>query len=88
MSDSHIDRHKLQAKRIRARLTQPGLAKRAGLSKGTISAIELGTRSPMPETLGKLADGLRCDIAELMPDGLDPELVRAIRETAAAATAA
>ena len=70
MSDSQvlIDRRKLQAKRIRARLTGPGLAKRAGLSKATVSAIERGERGGTPATLGALADALGCDIADLMPD--------------------
>lgn len=70
MSDSPalIDRHKLQARRIRARLTGPGLAKLAGLSKATISAIERGERGGTPETLGLIADALRCDIEDLMPD--------------------
>ncbi len=70
MSDSRtlIDRDKLRAKRIRARLTQPDLAKRAGLHQSFISAIERGQRGVSPGTLGVLADIFGCDITELMPD--------------------
>lgn len=70
MSDSQglIDRHKLQAKRIRARMSGPALARRAGLSKATISALERGERGGTPETLGLIADALDCDITDLMPD--------------------
>lgn len=68
-SPSLIDRHKLQAARIRARLSGPALAQRAKLSKATVSALERGERGGTPETLGALADALGIDITALMPDG-------------------
>jgi transcriptional regulator with XRE-family HTH domain len=70
MSDGHtlIDKDKLAAKRIRSRLTRPGLAKLAGLDPTHIRLLERGKRGTTPETLGKLADALGCDITDLMPD--------------------
>jgi transcriptional regulator with XRE-family HTH domain len=75
MNDSQglIDRRKLRAERIRARLTGPALAKRAGLSKATISAIERGERNCLPGTLGLIADALGLDMTALMPDEPDGE---------------
>jgi transcriptional regulator with XRE-family HTH domain len=71
MSDSHtlLDKDKLREKRIRARLTRPGLARKAGLHPTHIYLLETGKRGTTPETLGTLADVLGCDIADLMPDG-------------------
>lgn len=63
-----IDKDKLRQQRIRARLDQPALAKRAGVDKSFISAIERGVRGVSPQTLGTFADVLGCDITDLMPD--------------------
>jgi len=63
-----VDKDKLTDKRIRARLSQTGLAARTGLNQGYISQLEKGTRGGSPETLGRLADFFGCDITELMPD--------------------
>lgn len=68
VSQDLIDPRKLQARRIRARLTGPALAERAGLCKATISALERGQRRGSLETLGLIADVLGCDITDLMPD--------------------
>ena len=70
MSDSHtlLDKDKLREKRIRARLTRPGLARKAGLHPTHIYLLETGRRGTTPETLGVLADIFGCDITELMPD--------------------
>ena len=70
MSDSQglIDRRKLQAKRIRARMTAAELARRIGVNRSFIPAVERGESGVSPATLGALADVLGCDITDLMPD--------------------
>jgi transcriptional regulator with XRE-family HTH domain len=72
MSDSPalIDGRKLLAKRKEAKLTQVGLAERAGLHYAYISMLERGVRGGGPETLGALAGAFRCPVTELMPDAL------------------
>ena len=77
MSDSQalIDKRKLRMKRIRASLTQSGLARLAGLHPSYIRLLELGERGGSPETLNVLAGVFRCDITELMPD--EPDKVAA-----------
>jgi transcriptional regulator with XRE-family HTH domain len=69
MSDSQtlLDKDKLREKRIRARLTQSGLARKAGLHQTHIYLLEAGKRGTTPATLGLLADVLGCDITDLMP---------------------
>lgn len=44
--------------RVTRRLTQAGLARRAGLPRPTISALERGTLEPTLRTVRRLADGL------------------------------
>ena len=70
MSDSQalLDPDKLRLKRIRARMSRPALARRAGLHPSHLGLLERGKRGTTPETLGVLADVLGCDIADLMPD--------------------
>lgn len=70
MSDSPplLDPDKLRLKRIRARMSRPALAERAGLHPSHLGLLERGKRGTTPETLGVLADVLGCDIADLMPD--------------------
>lgn len=48
-------------RRAELRLSQADLAEAAGVSSGTVAAIEIGnvTRSPRGDTLTKLAKGLR-----------------------------
>lgn len=62
-----IDRcaHTLRALRQEAKATLNDLAIRSGLSASTLSKIENGRLSPTYETLLRLADGLRVDIAAL-----------------------
>lgn len=69
MSDSQtlLDKDRLRERRVRARLTRPGLARRAGLHPTHIYLLETGKRGTTPETLGALADALGCDITDLMP---------------------
>lgn len=40
-------------------------AARIGLDNSTLSRIETGQRSPRPETLKKIADGLGCKITDI-----------------------
>ncbi len=70
MTDSQtlLDPDKLRLARIRARLTRPGLARKAGLHPSHIFLLEKGKRGTTPDTLCTLAEVLACDITELMPD--------------------
>jgi DNA-binding XRE family transcriptional regulator len=70
VSDSRglIDKDKLAARRIRARLSQAALARVTGIQQSHISRLERGVSDTTPKTLGQLADVLGCDITELMPD--------------------
>ena len=63
-----IDRQKLLMKRLRAGLSQRGLARLAELDPSYIRLLESGDRGPSPKTLGTLAKALDCDITDLMPD--------------------
>ena len=60
---------KLRIARVIADLQQDELAERAGVHQTFISLLERGKRGTTPATLAKLAEGLGCDIADLMPDG-------------------
>lgn len=70
MSNSQplLDPDKLQAERIRARLTRPGLARKAGLDPSHIYFLEMRKRGTTPETLGRIADALGIDMEALMPE--------------------
>jgi transcriptional regulator with XRE-family HTH domain len=52
---STVDGAKLRAARRRARLTQADLAVLIGVSKQSVSLLELGRRRPRPGTLARLA---------------------------------
>ncbi len=52
--------------RMKADMTQAKLAEGADLSVDSISRIERGDRAPSLESLGKIAEALRVDPAELL----------------------
>ncbi|WP_306838200.1 helix-turn-helix domain-containing protein [Catenuloplanes nepalensis] len=58
---------RLRAQRVIAGLRLSELARRAEISKGTLSELESGTRNASPETLDKIATALGCTIADLTP---------------------
>lgn len=57
----------LRRKRIEAGLDQADLAGRADCSQNFISNLERGNRSASAPMLGKLAQALGCEIADLLP---------------------
>jgi transcriptional regulator with XRE-family HTH domain len=72
MSDNRvlIDKHKLQAKRKHAKLTQVDVAAGTGLGQNYISMLERGQRGGGPRALGVLAEFFGCPVTDLMPDHL------------------
>jgi transcriptional regulator with XRE-family HTH domain len=63
-------------------LTQERLAERAEVTQGMISQLEGGTSDFTGELLGRLADALSCDRADLiMRNPLDPEAPWSIWDT-------
>lgn len=65
-------------RRIRAerRLTMSGLAAQAGLSKQTLSKIEMGEGNPTVETLEAIAGALRVGVAHLLTEWGSPITVQ------------
>jgi transcriptional regulator with XRE-family HTH domain len=65
----------LRRQREKAGLTQYALAKLSGLSRATLSALELGTREPSWETVQRLAAALKVDYEMFQYPGLElPEV--------------
>ncbi len=57
---------RLKERRERALLTQDELAKRAGISRATVAAIEAQKAEPQFSTIRKLAAALECSPEDLM----------------------
>ena len=57
---------RLKKQRTRRALTQAQLAERAGVTTATVARIERDEIEPRMTTLGKLAQGLKVDPAELV----------------------
>lgn len=68
-----IDRIKFAAVLARADISSQELARRAGLSRVTISNVKSG-RSCSRTTAEKIACGLKVDLSELLADGLTKEV--------------
>lgn len=68
-----IDRIKFAAVLARADISSQELARRAGLSRVTISNVKSG-RSCSKTTAKKIACGLGVDISELLADGRNVEV--------------
>lgn len=62
------DPRKLRRRRLEAGLTGEQLARRAGVTKTTISLLENRHQSARPNLLAALAEALDCRIVDLMPD--------------------
>lgn len=58
-----------ELRRIREKrgLSQQSLADRAGVTKSTVYEAETGRRTPMLDSLGKIADALGVEVADLLP---------------------
>ena len=50
--------------RLKGGLSQPALARKAGLSPNFIGTLERGVQNPSLKTLEKVAKGLGCPMAE------------------------
>jgi transcriptional regulator with XRE-family HTH domain len=57
---------RLRELRSAARLTQRELAKRSGTSSAAISNFEAGNNAPTLGTLVRLAEGLECNVGDLV----------------------
>jgi len=62
----------VRARREQAGLAQGEFAKLAGVSAGTLSAIEAGSANPTVSTLQALSTVLGCKIGDLLEHGPDP----------------
>ena len=62
----YADAEAVRRKRVEARLSQTQLATAVGVKQPHISAIERGTASPSVDLLHKLAEALKCELAEIM----------------------
>jgi transcriptional regulator with XRE-family HTH domain len=58
--------------RVRAQLTQEFLARKAGLTRGSITNIESGAQAPPPYRLALLASALGVEPADLLPELREP----------------
>ncbi|MFD0309120.1 helix-turn-helix domain-containing protein [Streptomyces sp. NPDC127119] len=58
---------RVRAARARADLTQELLARKAGLTRGSITNIESGAQAPPPYRLARLAAALGVEPADLLP---------------------
>lgn len=68
-----IDRVKFATVLAREDISSQELARRAGLSRVTISGVKSG-RSCTRSTAEKIASGLRVDLSELLTDGQTEEV--------------
>ncbi len=72
---------KLRELRLRSDLSQKELADRAGVSQGSISAIETGEQSPTLDMLEHICHALGLKVGELLADELiEPELPPHVRD--------
>jgi transcriptional regulator with XRE-family HTH domain len=62
---------RLRPIRTREALSQEELAKKAGITRATLSRLELNLQEPQPSTIRKLAAALGVKPADLMGDQQD-----------------
>ncbi|MER5213655.1 helix-turn-helix transcriptional regulator [Streptomyces sp. NPDC002838] len=67
MSPPTQDPQRLQRRRIQAGLNRTELARKVGISKSYMGRLERGLANASPRVLKWLAEGLSCDVADLMP---------------------
>ena len=63
---------RLKTLRIQRKMTQSELAKKIYISQPAYSKYEVGTASPNPETLSKIADALDVSVDYLLGSGSQP----------------
>ena len=56
-----------------AGISQPELARRAGIEQGSLSNIEHGKRGASPALLRRLAEGLKCSVDAISHHVPEPE---------------
>lgn len=90
--DGHADSftgvgQRVHSRRVQRGFTLAGMSERTGLSKGYLSRIENGRKSPPLDTLRRLARALGTDVAVLLSDdpGADPDLAPSFSVVRAAA---
>lgn len=66
------DPGRLRRKRLEAGLSQPALARIAGIHKSTVYRVEKGLSPAEADTLLRIAMALGCAIADLMPPEPEP----------------
>ena len=59
----------LRGRRIELRLSQEGLASKAGLDRTYVGGLERGERNPLVDAIGQFAKALRIEPWELMTFG-------------------
>lgn len=83
---------RVRVARARAKLTQELLARKTGLTRGSITNIESGAQAPPPYRLVRLASALGVEPAELLPGLGEPdhvdELPDYLADTVASVTSA
>ena len=78
--DPRLDVAALRGARVRAGLTQHELARLVGVAGGErVSRWELGTSSPRPEILRRIAATLDVSLADLVVAGAEPADLRGLR---------
>ncbi|MFD6286544.1 helix-turn-helix domain-containing protein [Streptomyces sp. NPDC060205] len=63
---------RVRAARVQAKLTQELLARKTGLTRGSITNIESGAQAPPPYRLVRLASALGVEPADLLPGLREP----------------
>lgn len=67
MSPPTQDPQRLQRRRIQAGLNKTELARKIGISKSYMGLLERGLANASPRVLKRLAEGLDCEVDDLMP---------------------
>jgi transcriptional regulator with XRE-family HTH domain len=67
MSPPTQDPQRLQRRRIQAGLNKTELARKIGISKSYMGLLERGRANASPRVLKRLAEGLNCEVIDLMP---------------------
>ncbi|MFJ4551017.1 helix-turn-helix transcriptional regulator [Streptomyces sp. NPDC088817] len=81
-----VDPQRLARRRVERGLSQNALAREIGASKQLVSAVSRGRASFSPEMLGKVAEVLDCEIADLLPVDEAPARLKQLAELVAAGT--
>ncbi|MER6421925.1 helix-turn-helix transcriptional regulator [Streptomyces sp. NPDC001137] len=83
---------RVRVARVKAKLTQELLARKAGLTRGSITNMESGAQAPPPYRLVRLASALGVKPADLLPTlqepGHEDELPDYLADTVASWTSA